>query len=401
MVSAPDAQLLVASLLETAPIGIAVLDADCRYQHINALLAASNGLSVAAHIGQRPRDVLPDAGPGLEAIMQAVLASNQARTRFAACAEIPPGSGKLRHWEASYHPLPGSDGRPAGIIAMVEDVTLRHEADRLQRENAAHVRRVLDNLFTFVGVLTPDGTLQSANRAPLDAAGIRMEDVCGLKFWDCYWWSYSPQIQAQLQHAVMQAACGDTTRFDVVVRMAGDSRLPIDFMLAPLRDEHGQITHLIASAIDISARKRSEHALQQNEALLRQVIEAIPDALMMIDSQGVIRLVNRRMETLFGYPRSTLLGQHFDYLLPDDLRDSHRSRVQHYMQAPSCRDIASSQVLKARRRDGSLFPCEIGLAPLQVGGKPHVLATITALAPLGDTVLTTGGTRETADRQDG
>ena len=137
MATEPDPQLLITSLLETAPIGIAVLDAECRYLHINALLAASNGLPAAAHIGQRPRDVLPDAGPGLETIMQAVLASNQARTRFAACAEIPPGSGKLRHWEASYHPLPGRDGQPAGIIAMVEDVTVRHEAERLQRENDA------------------------------------------------------------------------------------------------------------------------------------------------------------------------------------------------------------------------------------------------------------------------
>lgn len=377
MVSAPAPQQLLASLLETAPIGIAILDAECRYLHINAMLAASNGLPVAAHIGQRPRDVLPDAGPGLEAIMQAVLDSNQARTRFAACAEVPPGSGKLRHWEASYHPLPGPDGQPAGIIAMVEDVTVRHEAERLQRENDAHVRRVLDNLFSFVGVLSPDGTLQSANRAPLDAAGIRMEDVYGLKFWDCYWWNYAPHIQAQLEHAVMQAACGEISRFDVVVRMAGDSRLPIDFMLAPLRDEHGQITHLIASAIDISARKRSEDALRQNEALLREVVESIPDGLMMIDSQGLIKLVNQRMENLFGYPRNILQGQHFSRLLPDALREAHRDKAASYMAAPSTRNMACRQPLQARRRDGSLFPCEIGLSPLYISGKLHVLATIT------------------------
>lgn len=378
MSSVPDPQLLITSLLETAPIGIAVLDAECRYLHINALLATSNGLSAAAHIGQRPRDVLPDAGPGLEAIMHAVLASNQARTRFAACAEIPPGSGQLRHWEASYHPLPDADGRPAGIIAMVEDVTVRHEAERLQRENDAHVRRVLDNLFTFVGVLSPDGTLHSANRAPLEAAGIRMSDVYGLKFWDCYWWSYAPHVQAQLEHAVMQAACGEVSRFDVVVRMAGDSRLPIDFMLAPLRDEHGQITHLIASAIDISARKRSEDALRQNETLLREVVEAIPDGLMMIDSQGLIKLVNQGLENLFGYPRNILLGQHFSRLLPESLREGHLEKAASYMAAPRSRTMACRQSLLARKRDGSLFSCEIGLSPVMIAGKQHVLATIKA-----------------------
>lgn len=377
----PDPSGLVNTLLTSVPIGIAVLDADFRYLHINQRLADSNGLPPAAHIGKRPRDVIPDAGPALEAIMQAVQSSGQPRTRFAASAEIPPGSGLLRHWEASYHPLPMPDGQRCGIVAMVEDVTARYEAERVQRENEGHLRRVLDNLFAFVGVLAPDGTLQSANRAPLEAAGIRIEDVRGLKFWDCPWWNYSPQIQAQIQHAVLRAACGEVSRFDVVVRMANDVLTPIDFMLAPLRDEYGRITHLIPSAIDISTRLRSEEALRQNETLLRQVVEAIPDGLMMVDDAGLIRLVNSRMESLFGYPRATLLGQHFSYLLSETQREQHQGKMKLYLQTPVSRHMADSQVLQARRRDGSLFPCKIGLSPLMVGNKAHVLASISELGP--------------------
>jgi PAS domain S-box-containing protein len=362
-----DLPSLVHTLLETAPIGIAVLDSELRYQHINQRLADSNGHPVAAHLGRRPRDVLPDAGPALEDIMLAVLGSNQARTHFTASAEIPPGSGQLRHWEASYHPLPGPDGQACGIVAMVEDVTARHAAERLRREHEAHVRRVLDNLFTFVGVLAPDGKLQSANRAPLEAAGIRIEDVYGLKFWDCYWWSYAPQIQVQIQHAVSRAACGEMSRFDVVIRLAGDTRTSIDFMLAPLRDEQGQITHLIASAIDISARKRSEDALRQNETLLRQVLDAMPDGLVMLDEAGLIRLVNRRMESLSGYPRATMLGQHVDHLLPDALQQSGQAPLPARPRKPPA----------MRRRDGSLFPCEVGQTTLSVNGTLHTLITIT------------------------
>ena len=58
----------------------------------------------------------------------------------------------------------------------------------------------------------------------------------GRKFWDCYWWSYDPQVQTQLREAVLRAAEGEVVRYDVVVRMAGDTRMPIDFMLSPVRD---------------------------------------------------------------------------------------------------------------------------------------------------------------------
>ena len=194
---------------------------------------------------------------------------------------------------------------------------------------------MLDNLFAFVGVLAPDGTLQSANRAPLEGRRHTHRrrsraEILGTG----PWWNYSPQIQAQIQHAVLRAACGEVSRFDVVVRMANDVLTPIDFMLAPLRDEYGRITHLIPSAIDISARTRSEDALRHNEALLRQVVEAIPDGLMMVDDAGLIRLVNSRMESLFGYPRATLLGQHFSYLLSETQREQHQGKMKLYLQSP-------------------------------------------------------------------
>ena len=97
-----------------------------------------------------------------------------------------------------------------------------------------------------------------------------------------------------------------------------------------------------------------------------------------------VKLVNSRMESLFGYPRATLLGQHFSYLLSETQREQHHDKMKHYLQAPSSRHMADSQVLQARRRDGSLFPCRIGLSPLLVGNKPHVLASISELGSADD-----------------
>src|SRR5689334_24000476 len=78
---------------------------------------------------------------------------------------------------------------------------------------------VLDGLFAFVGVLTPEGTLVEANRAALEAAGLHAEDVAGLPFEQTYWWSYSLDVQARLREAVRQAARGEPSRFDAVNRV--------------------------------------------------------------------------------------------------------------------------------------------------------------------------------------
>jgi len=119
-------------------------------------------------------------------------------------------------------------------------------------------RRVLNNLFSFVGVVTIDGTLLETNRAPLEAAAISPEQVFGKKFWDVHWFSHSPALQVQVHDWCLRAALGETMRSDIAVRMKGNNLMWIDLQLAPLRDAAGEITHLIPSATDISARREYE-----------------------------------------------------------------------------------------------------------------------------------------------
>ena len=120
---------------------------------------------------------------------------------------------------------------------------------------------VLDGLFAFAGVLNPQGVLVEANRAALQAASLRPEDVLGKPFEETYWWSYSPEVRTRLRAAIDRAAQGHAVRYDAVNRIADDHFITGDFMLAPLFDAAGRVTHLVPSAVDITERRRLEAEL--------------------------------------------------------------------------------------------------------------------------------------------
>jgi PAS domain S-box-containing protein len=191
--------------------------------------------------------------------------------------------------------------------------------DWAPRDGAAQpfTRRVLDSLFGFVGVLTTDGTLIGANDAPLAAAGITFADVQGRKFWDCYWWSWSETARARLRDACARAANGEVVRYDVAVRMAGDTRMVIDFQVAPLRDASGRITHLVPSAFDVTERTRAE----RERLRLAELVEHSSDLIALSDLDGSLRYVNAAGRQMGGLARDGgLSGLHLiDFAAPDNL----------------------------------------------------------------------------------
>ena len=170
-------------------------------------------------------------------------------------------------------PLFEQDGTLREWVGTLQDVTAQKRTAEAIIASEKHLRRVLDSLFIFVGVLTPEGTLIEANKAPLEAAALSPEDVLGKPVWDTYWFNHSPEVQEQLRAAIDRANRGEPSRYDVDVRMTGGVMMTIDFMLVPLRDEAAQIQFLISSAVDISERKQAEKALRKQNERLRLLWE--------------------------------------------------------------------------------------------------------------------------------
>jgi PAS domain S-box-containing protein len=121
---------------------------------------------------------------------------------------------------------------------------------------------------------------------------------------------------------------------------------------------------------------QAEAALREAEERFRLTVEAAPHGVLLVDARGRMELVNREIEAMFGYAREELLGQPVEILLPDKLRQGHAAERGAYVREPEPRHIGVGRELSGRRKNGVVFPLEVGLSPVQADAGTLVLATV-------------------------
>jgi PAS domain S-box-containing protein len=115
---------------------------------------------------------------------------------------------------------------------------------------------------------------------------------------------------------------------------------------------------------------------KQSEKRFRGLLEAAPDAMVVVDQQGMIIMVNAQTEKVFGYTRGDLFGQHVEVLVPTRFRDVHPFHRKQYGKYPRVRPMGADLELYALRKDGSEFPVEISLSPMETEDDNLIIAAI-------------------------
>jgi PAS domain S-box-containing protein len=158
-----EARARLDSIMTHAPIGLAFLDRDLRYIHVNEQLARMNGVPISDHIGRDVREILGDVADMLEPMLERILETGEPILEAEIQAPAASDPGTMRHWLVSYYPVPGIDGAPAGIGSVVQETTDRRKAEELLQFQKSLLEAQTEASIEGILVTTFDRQIVSVN----------------------------------------------------------------------------------------------------------------------------------------------------------------------------------------------------------------------------------------------
>ena len=161
---------------------------------------------------------------------------------------------------------------------------------------------------------------------------------------------------------------------DLAGRRRDGSEFPVEISLSPVQTALG--IQVFATVVDITSRKEAEARLAASERRFRTVLDATPNPVVGIDVEGRIMYVNPEVERAFGYAPDEILGKRVEVLLPTGVRERHVAHREGYVANPASRPMGIGLDLAGRRKDGSEFPAEISLSPVETSSGYEVFASI-------------------------
>jgi formate hydrogenlyase transcriptional activator len=328
------------------------------------------------------------------------------------------GGFEERYWSPVNAPVLDPDGQVTYIIHRVEDVTefvRRRQKDAQQTEELrertvemeseiflrakevqeanrrleAANRELTQSEVRFrslvagvkdyaIFMLDPEGRVATWNEGAERIKGYRSDEIIG-KYLSLF---YTPEdIEQGRPEQTLKIAASEGKFEDEGWRIRKDgSRFLADVIITPVLGKDGGLLGFSKVTRDVTERKKAEEVIRRSEAQFRALFEFSPDAIIVSDSDGRITEMNARVESMFGYARGELVGQSVDTLVPERFRHSHPNRRKEYASSARARPMGAGLELFGRRKDGSEFPSDIMLGPVDTAEGRVVLSVIRDLS---------------------
>ena len=243
-------------------------------------------------------------------------------------------SGEYRWFYDFTHLIRDPSGEVNAIHGYMFDQTDQKWAEEALRVSEQKARAILDMSFQLIGMLTIDGTLIDINQTALELAGVPKAEVLNKPFWECPWWSHSPELQDRLRAAVTTAAAGESVRFEVTHPAPGGSLDYLDFSLRPVLDEADNVLFLIPEGHVITDRKLAEERLADKRWRLASIIEGTHVGTWEWNVQTGETVFNEIWAQIVGYTLKELAPVSIETWAglahPDDLQHSSELLQQHF-----------------------------------------------------------------------
>jgi PAS domain S-box-containing protein len=256
----------------------------------------------------------------------------------------------------------------------VRDATQGNETEAALQEATERFRLAFEGAPIGMALVATDGRWLQVNPALCEIVGYSADELLTRTFQDI---THPDDLEADLD-LMYQVLAGEIPSYSMEKRYfhADGDVVWINLSVSLVRDPLGVPLYFVSQIEDVTERRRARAALASAEERFRSLVEFAPEAMVIIDTIGAIALVNRQTEELFGYARGELCGQPVEVLLPERLRHVHAGHRSVYAGDPSVRRMGEGLELLGLRRDGSEFPVEISLSPLETSAGTWVSAAV-------------------------
>lgn len=250
-------------------------------------------------------------------------------------------------------------------VSVAAAVSERKQAEYALRTNEERLRLFVEHSPAAIAMLDRHMRYLIASRRWMSDYGLGGRNIIGRSHYEVF-----PNLPDRWKDIYRRCLAGAVEKCeeDQFPRVDGTFDW-VRWEIHPWRDAHGEIGGLLLFTEVITDRKRADERF-------RLAVESAPNAMVMVNQEGKIVLVNSETEKLFGYNRDELIGRSVELLVPEPSRQSHPGFRQGFYAEPRARPMGAGRDLFGLRKDGSRFPVEIGLNPIKTEEGVWVLSAI-------------------------
>jgi PAS domain S-box-containing protein len=362
-------------LLEAAPDAMVVVNQAGEIVLLNVRAEKQFGYSRDELIGQQVKNIIP------EGFAERLIADGTRSASEALAQQIGTGIELIaRRKDRSEFPIEimlSPLGSAEGILvtAAIRDISMRKDAETHLAQMEGRYRGLLEAAPDAMVVVNPAGEIVLLNVQAENQFGYSRDELVGQRVKNIIPEGFAERLIADGTRSAADALAQQIgTGIELNGRRKNGTEFPIEIMLSPLESAEGV---LVTAAIrNIATRKDAETHLAQMESRYRGLLEAAPDAMVVVNPAGEIVLLNVQAEKQFGYHRDELVGQKVKNIIPEGfaerlIADGTRSAAEALAQ-----QIGTGIELNGRRKDGTEFPIEIMLSPIESAEGVLVTAAI-------------------------
>ena len=351
-------------LLEAAPDAMVVVNQSGEIVLLNLQAEKRFGYRRDELLGQQVTSIIP------EGFAERLIADALRSAEDALAQQIGTGielNGRRKDGsefpiEIMLSPLKNAEG--ILVTAAIRDISVRKSAERHLAQMEGRYRGLLEAAPDAMVVVNQAGEIVLLNVQAEKQFGYRRDELLGQKVKNLIPEGFAERLIADSTRSAAEALAQQIgTGIELIGRRKNGSDFPIELMLSPLESTEGI---LVTAAIrDISARKGAEKHLAQMEERYRGLLEAAPDAMVVVNQGGEIVLLNLQAEKQFGYRRDELLGQKVKNIIPEGFAERLVADALRSAEDALAQQIGTGIELIGRRKNGSDFPIELMLSPLE------------------------------------